>query len=465
MKNMSLKEIAAACDGVYYGDDDSYYKEVSGVAIDSRKVEKDYLFVAIRGARVDGHTFIPKVMENGALCSISEEKLGDVPYPYILVSSCEQALKDIAEHYRKSLDIKVVGISGSVGKTSTKEMIGSVLAQKYSVLKTAGNFNNEIGLPLTIFNIRDNHEVAILEMGISGFGEMERLARMARPDICVLTNIGSAHLENLKTRDGILKAKTAMFQFMQPEGSIVLNGDDDKLITVSDYNGVRPVFFGLSDDKDYYATDLINLGLKGTTCTIHTPFGELTATIHIPGAHMVYNALAGTAVGCKLGLTLDEIRAGIEALVPISGRNNLIEANGLAIIDDCYNANPDSMKASLDVLACANTRKVAILGDMFELGENELKRHYEIGVHAAENKIDVLCCIGNLSKEIAKGAAEALKADESDSGKFDMEILQFDTKDDFFAAYGEMIQKGDTILVKASHGMEFPEIVEKLQVL
>ncbi|MDD3402095.1 MAG: UDP-N-acetylmuramoyl-tripeptide--D-alanyl-D-alanine ligase [Hespellia sp.] len=455
MRNMSLKEIAAACDGVYYGDDESYYKEVSGVAIDSRKVEKNGLFVAIRGARVDGHTFIPQVMENGALCSISEDRLGEVPYPYILVSSCEQALKDLAEHYRKSLNLKVVGISGSVGKTSTKEMIGSVLSQRYSVLKTAGNFNNEIGLPLTIFNIRDHHEIAILEMGISDFGEMERLARMARPDICVLTNIGSAHLEQLKSRDGILKAKTAMFQFMRPGGSIILNGDDDKLSTVTDYNGTRPLFFGLSNDKDYYATDLINLGLKGTTCTIHTPFGTLTATIHIPGAHMVYNALAGTAVGCKLGLSLDEIRAGIEALVPISGRNNMIEANGLSIIDDCYNANPDSMRASVDVLSTANTRKVAILGDMFELGADGPNRHHEIGVHAAVKKIDVLCCIGTLSEEIAKGALE-----KSDST---MNILHFKTKADFLANIDKVIQKGDTILVKASHGMEFPEIVEKLQ--
>lgn len=460
MKNMSLKEIAVACDGVYYGDHDSYYKEVSGVAIDSRKIEQDYLFVAIRGARVDGHTFIPQVMEQGALCSISEEKLGDVPYPYILVSSCEQALKDIAEYYRKSLDIKVVGISGSVGKTSTKEMIGSVLEQKYSVLKTAGNFNNEIGLPLTIFNIREHHEVAILEMGISDFGEMERLARMARPDICVLTNIGSAHLEQLKTRDGILKAKTAMFKFMKPNGSIVLNGDDDKLATVTGYNGTRPVFFGLGDDKDYYATDIINLGLKGTTCTIHTPFGELTATIHIPGSHMIYNALAGTAVGCKLGLSLDEIRAGIEALVPIAGRNNMIEANGLAIIDDCYNANPDSMKASLDVLATANTRKVAILGDMFELGEHALARHHEVGVHAAKKEIDVICCIGALSKEIAAGATETIGKDGAN-----LEVLHFDDKKAFFAKYAEIIKKGDTVLVKASHGMEFPEIVEKLQVM
>ena len=245
MKYMSLQEIAAACGGTYYGGSEFLPREVSSVVIDSRKAEKDSLFIAIRGARVDGHSFIPKVMEQGALCAVSEEDLGDVPYSYIKVASCEQALKDIAEHYRRSLDIKVVGISGSVGKTSTKEMIASVLSQKYSVLKTEGNFNNEIGLPLTVFNLRKEHEIAVLEMGISGFEEMTRLAKVARPDICVLTNIGVAHMENLGSRDGILKAKTEMFAYMNENGTIILNGDDDKLRGYSPENGITPVYFGL----------------------------------------------------------------------------------------------------------------------------------------------------------------------------------------------------------------------------
>ena len=212
-------------------------------SIDSRKVEKDSLFVAIRGAKADGHTFIPQTIQEGALCALSEETLGNVAFPYILVDSCTQALKDLAEHYRRSLNIKVVGISGSVGKTSTKEMIASVLEQKYCVLKTAGNFNNEIGVPLTIFNIRSEHEIAVLEMGINHFGEMTRLAKMARPDICVITNIGVAHMELLGSRDGILKAKTEMFQYMNPDGTIIFNGDDDKLITYVPENGLAPVYF------------------------------------------------------------------------------------------------------------------------------------------------------------------------------------------------------------------------------
>ena len=232
MEHMSLQEITTACGGTYYGEPSLLTREVSGVAIDSRKAGKDFLFVPIKGARVDGHSFIPQVMEQGALCTLSEHPLSDSS-PYILVSSCAQALKDIAEHYRRALGIKVVGISGSVGKTSTKEMIASILEQKYSVLKTAGNFNNEIGLPLTVFQIQKEHEVAVLEMGISDFQEMNRLAKIAQPDICVLTNIGQCHLENLGDRDGVRKAKTEMFAHRRPGASIILNGDDDKLSEIA----------------------------------------------------------------------------------------------------------------------------------------------------------------------------------------------------------------------------------------
>ncbi len=512
MKAMTLREIAAACGGQYFGDESKLDIEVTGVAIDSRKVEEGYLFVPIKGARVDGHDFIPQVMEKGALCTLSERPLscegkffeteeavrnvtadasvGDVTADegetdrnnigmntnYIFVNSCEQALKDLAEHYRKALDIKVVGITGSVGKTSTKEMIGSVLSQKYNVLKTAGNFNNEIGLPLTIFNIREEHEVAVLEMGISDFGEMSRLAKMARPDICVITNIGLCHLENLGDRDGILRAKTEMFDYAQPNATFILNGDDDKLITVKTWDGLEPKYFGLSSEADAYAEDIRSLSLRGTTCKICMGEASFETTIPIPGHHMVYNALAGAMVGRELGLNCEEIKVGIESLVPVSGRNNLIETDSLLIIDDCYNANPISMKASLDVLATADTRKVAILGDMFELGENEKELHYEVGEHAAEKGIDLIVCIGNLSENIAKGVVDVAKHmldvvdDENDENDADnqrvnlaIKTVHFASKTEFFEQMKTLLCKGDTILVKASHGMEFPEIVEKLK--
>lgn len=450
MKAMSLREIAAACSGQFFGDEALSGEEVTGVAIDSRKVKEGYLFIPIKGARVDGHDFIPHVMGQGALCTLSEKKLENPGHPYILVESCVNALKAIAEHYRKALDIKVVGITGSVGKTSTKEMIASVLSQKYSVLKTEGNFNNEIGLPLTIFNIRDEHEVAVLEMGISDFEEMHRLAKMARPDICVITNIGLCHLENLKDRDGILKAKTEMFDFAKENAKIILNGDDDKLSTIKEVNGTKPFFFGLSTELDAYAENIHSHSLKGVSCTLHCGDNVIDTMIPIPGHHMVYNALAGALVGRELGLNTEDIKAGIESLTPVSGRNNMISTDSLLIIDDCYNANPVSTCASLDVLSTADTRTVAILGDMFELGENENELHRQVGAHAAEKNIDLVICIGHLSKNTAEGAASA-------------NVIHFDTKAEFFKHMTELLKKDDTILVKASHGMEFPEIVERLQ--
>ena len=327
-----------------------------------------------------------------------------------------------------------------------------MLGQKFSVLKTEGNFNNEIGLPLTVFNIRDEHEVAVLEMGISHFGEMTRLAKIARPDICVITNIGVAHIENLGSRDGILKAKTEMFQYMNPEGTVILNGDDDKLRGFVPENGISPVYFGLEPSRDYHAEKIVNKGLRGTDAEFVTPSARFRAHISIPGSHMVYNALAGIAVGTALGMSPDEMIRGIEALVPIAGRNNLIETERWSVIDDCYNANPASMKSSLDVLSCADTRTVAILGDMFELGASEKEMHYEVGAYAAEKGIDVLICIGALSAEIARGARESARGAE-------IEIHHYDTKADFFQEIDDVLKEKDTILVKASHGMEFTEIV------
>lgn len=454
MKEMSLRQIALACGGTYIGEDSKLNLEAAGVVIDSRKVEPGYLFAAIKGERVDGHSFIPSVFAKGALCVLCEQLPEHPAGPCILVESCLQALKSLAEYYRSTLSIPVIGISGSVGKTSTKEMIAAVLAQKYKVLKTEGNFNNEIGLPLTIFRIREEHEAAVLEMGISDFGEMTRLGRMAKPNICVLTNIGLCHLENLKDRDGILKAKTEMFQEAQPGAKIILNGDDDKLITLKENRTPVPCFFGLDPSQDLYAEDIENLGLGGTRCTFVTKAGAFQAYIPIPGRHMVYNALAGTAVGLALDLSLEEIRAGIESLMPVSGRNNLIHTGKWDILDDCYNANPVSMCASLDVLSCALGRKVAILGDMGELGENEKLLHYNVGCHAADAGIDAVFLVGTLSRETARGI-EAKSPDTT--------FRHFDTKQELIDALPLLLSQGDSILVKASHFMEFEEIVEYLK--
>ena len=461
MKNMTLENIEKACGGRYIGTEAEKKTEVLGVVIDSRQVESGYLFVAIPGEKVDGHKFIPDVFAKGAAAVLSEQQLEDPAGPYILVESTTKALRDLAEYYRKSLDIKVVGITGSVGKTSTKEMIASVLSEKYRVLKTEGNYNNEIGLPLTIFKIRAEHEVAVLEMGISEFGEMHRLATMANPDICVITNIGLCHLENLKTRDGILKAKTESFAHLKKDGIAILNGDDDKLSTIRQVGDKEPVFYGMEEKMEYredakksvYATGVENLGLYGMQARIHTPEGERDVRIPIPGEHNVYNALAATAVGLSLGLSIDQISSGILKAKTIGGRTNLLNTGSMTVIDDCYNANPVSMKASIDVLATAEGRKIAVLGDMGELGENEKKLHYEVGEYLAKKEIDVLFCAGELSEEIAKAAQKESKT---------CEVYYFKTRDALLEQLLPFLKKGDTVLVKASHFMEYPKIVKAL---
>lgn len=455
MKNLTLEHIALACRGVYHGDKNKMNKEVAGVVIDSRKVQKDYLFVAIDGENVNAHKFIPDTIENGALCVISHEDLGETNFPYILVESTGQALLDIAKLYRDSFDITVVGITGSVGKTSTKEMVASVLSQKYNVHKTLGNFNNEWGLPITIFEINAEHQVVILEMGVNHFGEMRRLSSVASPDICVITNIGVAHLEFFKTREGIAQEKSQMIQDMKPGGSIILNGDDDLLSQMAPIKGVTPFLYGIDSTCDCYSSDMQALGLKGTACTIHLPDDEsFDCIVPTPGLHMVSNALAGASVGFKLGLTKEEIKAGIETHTSLPGRNNIIGTEHLMILDDCYNANPISTKASLSVLDMAIGRKVAILGNMGELGADELDLHRGVGEYAADLGINVVCGIGNLAKEIVEGA--------SSSGT---EALWFETKADFLAQIKEIIKEDDNVLVKASHGMQFPEIVDALRKL
>ena len=464
MRGMTLRAMAKACNGKYYGSEANLDKEVTDITTDSRKVVKDGLFIAICGERTDGHKYIDGCFEAGALCVISEKELPEQENSYIKVKSSLQALKDLALLYRNNLDIKVVGITGSVGKTSTKETISYVLEEKYKVLKTEGNFNNEIGLPLTVFRLRDDDEIAVLEMGISDFGEMERLSQIAQPDIGVITNIGLCHLENLKTRYGILKAKTEMFHNLKPDGTAILNGDDDKLITIDEVNNKRPVIFGISYKDDVYASDIKNLGLDGTSFVINglkCADGDraFEVTVPVPGHHMIYNALAAACVGAQLGLSSIQIRDGISKLKTIAGRNNIIKTDNYTIIDDCYNANPVSMKASVDVVDMALGRKVCILGSMFELGDNEKNLHYDVGQYVGAKSIDVLITIGDLARHIAMGAADYR---ETHYESYDCSIHSYDTIEEFENEAGQLLKKGDNILVKASHGMHFSNIVDML---
>jgi UDP-N-acetylmuramoyl-tripeptide--D-alanyl-D-alanine ligase len=286
---------------------------------------------------------------------------------------------------------------------------------------------------------------------------MHRLAAMAQPDLCVITNIGLCHLENLGTRDGILQAKTECFDHLQPDGIAILNGDDDRLCTKQEVNGRPAVFYGFGEvsgtKNSVYATDVKNLGLEGMQAQIHTPQGDFTAQIPIPGEHNVYNALAGTAVGLQLGLTTAQIAEGIAKAQTIAGRTNLLHVGGMTVIDDCYNANPVSMKASIDVLAHSSGRRIAVLGDMGELGVDERAMHYGVGIAAGQAGIYALFCAGTLAEEYARAAAEV---------NMECEVLYFPERGAMTKALCNYVREGDTILVKASHFMEFPKVVEAL---
>lgn len=452
MENISLEQILKCCEGQYWGKKEDLKKEVTGIVTDSRKILPGNLFVPLKGEKTDGHNYIPQVLAAGALASLSEMELEGNPGNYILVESALEAMQRIATFYRNYLGLKIVGITGSVGKTSTKEMIASVLKEHYKVHKTAGNYNNHIGLPLTIFDLKKEHEVGVLEMGISDFGEMHILASMANPDICVITNIGLCHLENLKTRDGILKAKTECFYHMRENGRVILNGLDDKLNTIKEVNGAAPVFYGREGDSAY-ATDVTDLGLSGIRIQLHLNEEVREVTIPIPGEHNIYNALAAACVGHVLGMELREICKGIESVETISGRSNLLHVKGLTLIDDCYNANPVSMQASIDVLSKAGGRKIAVLGDMGELGKEEKELHAQVGTYLSEKNIDYLFCAGELSREIARTAKENPQCT----------VAYFSSKEEIISALLQEIKEGDTILVKASHFMEYSKIVDALK--
>lgn len=462
MLNLDIKKITEYSGGELFlpaGKSVEDYADLkaSCVVQDSRVVGENGVFLAIKGEKVDGHKFIPQVFEGGALAVICEDLPEKITGPCVKVENTVKALQNLATGYRKQLDVKVVGVTGSVGKTSTKEIVASVLEQKYKVLKTEKNFNNLIGLPLMVLKITEDIEVAVLEMGISEFGEMEVLSSIARPDVCLITNIGQCHLENLKDRDGVLAAKTRVYDYMNRDGFVVFNGKDDKLLTVTDVYGNAPLFFG-ENGQAAYATNISSKGLLGSKFTVNLNIDNtisFEAQVPLPGAHMISNALAASIIGYKLGLTTDEIAKGINCVQAVGGRSNIIKTNKYVLIDDCYNANPVSMKAAIDLLKQADGRKVAILGDMFELGVNEKELHKEVGEYAASQGIEVITCVGDLSLNMRDGALSALMCEKQ-------EINYCKEKSDLLRRLPNILEEGDTILIKASHGMGFDEIVKIL---
>lgn len=451
MKAMTLREIADACGGKLISPDNAENLTVTDITIDSRTAGEGSLYIPIKGQRFDGHDFIGSVFGNGAVCTLTERPDDSLRKPQIAVESTAAALQDIAAYYRSLFkNLKVIGVTGSSGKTSTKEMIYSVLSEHFNVLKTEGNLNNEIGVPKTLFRINEEHEVAIVEMGINHFGEMTRLARMVRPDIAVITNIGTAHLEFLETRDGILKAKTEMLPYLAENGTAVLNGDDDKLCTV---NSVKTSFFGFGKTNDIKAENLVQNGIEGTSFTIVTDDIRLNAFVPALGNHMVMNAIAAFRISELLGMPAEKAVTGIRNFKNIDGRFNVIKTDYFTLINDCYNANPDSVKASLKVVGSLKGRKAAVLADMKELGDISEKMHREVGAAAAEN-LDTLICIGpeaRFIKEAAESAGNGIKA------------VHFADNEEAKANIYNWLEKDDTVLIKGSHSMNLSEITSFLK--
>ncbi len=435
-------------------------KEATSVVIDSRLIEEGGIFVATKGERVDGHDFIQKVFDDGALAVICERIPPKVKGPCIVVEDSLAALRELARYYRDQLSVRIVGIVGSVGKTSTKELVASVLDSHFEVLRTEGNLNNEIGVPLTVLKIRDGHEVAVIEMGISDFGEMDRLGKIVRPDVVLFTNIGPCHLENLKDLEGVLKAKTEVIPHMSPSGTIILNGQDEMLDRINvDMAGDRKIIrYGKESKRDdVYASSIENLGLDGSKFIANFPDGShYEMTVPLPGYHMVDNAVAAAAVGFLMGLNLEEIRRGLTSVEQLSGRGHIIHSPKYTIVDDCYNANPKSMYAAIDTLGYALGRKVAILGDMFELGEETEKLHAQVGDYAAEHGVDSLIFVGSAAKFMYERARihEGIEIRYYPNKELLITALSDETK--------EILKPQDTILVKASHGMGFSEVVDYL---
>jgi UDP-N-acetylmuramoyl-tripeptide--D-alanyl-D-alanine ligase len=449
MVPFTLKQALDATGGKYIGDESMLEERVLGVTIDSRAVKPGFLYIPIKGERFDGHSFIPAARESGALCCLSERT--DSGEPTILVKSALTAFQALAAFYRSMFDIPFVGITGSVGKTTTKELIAGVLMQRYNVLKNEGNLNNQTGVPITIMRLESFHEAAVIEMGTNHFGEIASLSSIVKPRVCVLTNIGEAHLEHLGSKEGILKAKSEMLDYMEQGGTVIINGDDPLLVTLLE-RYPEAVTYGLGEHNKIRAKNITGMGLDGTRFTVVCGGGETELHVPSPGTHMVMNALAAFAVGRALGVPKPLIKLGISSFEPSAGRMAITETGGIRIINDAYNANPTSMKASISIAAKTPGRSVCVLGDMFELGENEAEYHKSVGKHAADEGAGLVLCVGRLARHIYEGAKE--------NGA---EALYFADKEALIAALPGIIKSGDTVLVKASHGMHLETVAEWLK--
>lgn len=437
-------------------------KQVSGVRHDSRECTEGDLFVAVCGENQDGHVYIPNVIEAGAAAVLVShegewlEKAAEQSVSVIKVDDTVYALGELAKYYLGTLDIKKVAVTGSVGKTSVRDMTYYALSEKYNCGRNMKNYNNDIGLPLSIFQFDDSTETAVLEMGMSGFGEIDRLAEIVKPDIGIITNIGVSHIENLGSRQGIFKAKMEMAKHLSENGTLIFASSDmlTKESTAGDYSLISA---GSSEEDDYIISEVDDRGVEGIEFTLECESGTHRVGIPVPGIHNAINSALAIAAGNVMGVSVEESIQGLEKAELTGRRLKFVKGKRLDVIDDTYNASPDSMKSALKVLESSSIRgnesskRTAVLGDMFELGEESERQHYEVGNFAGNLDIDLLIAVGKDAKYIYEGAA---------GGK--AERVFFDKKEDFYEKIGELTHEGDIVLVKGSRGMRMEQVVEKL---
>ena len=447
MTPCTAREICAAVGGTLLQDSGA---PVTGVTTDSRAVQPGQLFIPLVGERFDGHAYIAKALEGGAagcLTAAAPETLLPGKF-YIQVADTRLALKALASWYRDKFDLPVVQVTGSAGKTTTKEMIASVLSQRYNTLRTEGNFNNDIGAPLTLLRLMPEHQAAVIETGMNHFGEIRYLGEMVRPDIAVITNVGDAHIENLgNTRQGILRAKCEIFENLTPEGIAVLNGDDELLNTVTLPRTILRC--GVGDGCGVRVTDIDDRGLEGVACTVTIEGEHYRLTTSAPGRYMIYPMAMAAAIGRRLGLTGEEIAAGVAAYTTVGSRMHLIRLPGeRLVIDDCYNANPQSMAEGLRMLAASPAQhRVAVLGDMGELGQLTAQAHRDMG--ALTRRLGLT----------AVAVGEKMHA----LTETDPQAQWFATVEEAMPAIRQLFTPGTAVLVKASHAMHFERIVKELE--
>lgn len=443
---MKVYEIVEATQGILVsGNKDD---EINFFSQDSRQMKNGGMYIPLKGERFDGHNFIESAFQTGAQAIISEK---DVKYEdkiVIKVKDTYQALKDMASYLRNHRPVKVVGVTGSVGKTSTRDMVYSVVKQKYKTLKTEGNYNNEIGLPLTILRYHDE-EVLVLEMGMNHLQEMSRLSMIARPDIACITNVGTAHIGELGSRENILKAKLEITDGMKEGSTLIINQDNDMLQTV-ELPHLNVVRVGKGKEASIQASHII---LEETKSSFEVEYQGKKEIIEVPvqGEHNISNALIAIAVGIALNISLEDIKKGIQEFKLTKNRMDILEKNHKTIIDGTYNASVDSMKSSIDVLTNYKKRKVAILADMLELGDYSQQLHEEVGSYVASKGIDILVCVGKEAKYIYQKARESMK-----------DVYYFESNQEVIDRLDELLKEDDVILVKGSHSMNLKEVVEKI---